>query len=119
MKQGGLLICIHPCSLQIIQSLDGSITEGEESCVKTSKWCVIDHNLNTVIDSNHDDELTDEESDEADTSNEKGNSETAQDMQDNFEARYPQREEPENPGHTPHNGENPENCLEGERNPTS
>ena len=112
VKQGGLFIRIHPCSLCLIQSPERSITEGEESCVKTSKGCVIDHDQNTVIDSNDDDDLIDEESDK------EGNSESLEDMQNNFKARNPQREEPENPEHTPDNDENPDNSLEEERNPT-
>ena len=68
--------------------------------MKTSKGCVIDHDQKTVIDSNNDDELIDEKSDEADNPNEEGNSESSEDMQDNLEARNPQREEPENPEHT-------------------
>ena len=119
VKQGGLFIHIHPCSLHLIQSLDRSIAEGEKSYVKTSKGCVIDHDHNTVIDSNDDDDLIDEESDdEADNSNKEGNSESLEDMQDNFEAKNPQREEPENPEHTLDNDENPDNSLEEERNPT-
>ena len=55
---------------------------------------------------------------EADNSNKEQNSESLEDMQDNFEARNPQREEPENPEHTPNNDENPDNSLEEERNPT-
>ena len=94
VKQGRLYIRIQPCSLCLIQSPDRSITEGEESCVKTSKGCVIDHDQNTVIDSNDDDELTDEESDEADNSNEEGNPESLEGTQDKFEARNPQREGP-------------------------
>ena len=43
VKQGGLFIRIQPCSLRLIQSPDRSITEGEESCVKTSKGGVVDH----------------------------------------------------------------------------
>ena len=39
-------------------------------------------------------------------------------MQDNFEARNPQRKEPENPEHTLDNDENPDNSLEEKRNPT-
>ena len=59
VKQGGLFIHIHPCSLRLIQSPDRSITEGEESCVKTSEGCVNDHEQNTVVGSNDDDELID------------------------------------------------------------
>ena len=86
MKQRGLFIRIHPCILHLIQSPDRSITEVEEICVKTSKRCVIDHDQSTVINSKDGDELIDEESDEADNPNEEGNSESAEDMQDNFEA---------------------------------
>ena len=39
------------------------------------------------------------------------------DMQDNFEARNPPREEPENPEHTQGNAEDPDNSSEEERNP--
>ena len=65
-----------------------------------------------------DDELIDEESDEADNQNEEGHSESPEDMQDNFEARNPPREEPENPEHTQGNAEDPDNSSEEERNPT-
>ena len=62
--------------------------------MKTSKGCVIDHDQNTVIDSNYDDELIDEESDEVGNSSEEDNSENLENTQDNFEARNPQGEEP-------------------------
>ena len=71
-----------------------------------------------MIDSNDDDDLTDEKSDETDNSNKEGNSESLEDMQDNFEARNPQREEPGNPDYTPDNDENPDNSLEEKRNLT-
>ena len=107
MKQGGLFICIHPCSLRLNQSPNRNITEGEESCVKTLKGCVIDDDQNTVIDSNDDDE----EYDESANSNKERNSESLEDMQDNLEARNQQGEEPENPDHTQDNAEIPDNSL--------
>ena len=56
-----------------------------------------------MIDSNDDDELIDDECSEADNSNKEGDSESLENMQDNFEARNPQREEPRNHEHTPDN----------------
>ena len=56
---------------------------------ETSKACVVDYDQNPVIDSNDDDDLIDEKSDEAGNSNKEGNSESLEDMQDNFEARNP------------------------------
>ena len=115
-KQGGSYIHIHPSSLHLIQQPDKNITEGEESCVKTSKGCVIDHDQDTMIDSNDDDELTDEESDEVNYSNEEGNSESLEDTQDDFEEIHKDKNQ-KIQGIL--NAENPDNSFNNaeERNP--